>query len=169
MTANQIKLVTPSEYTGYQIAFKLLVQAKRLDEAEKELERARKYASPTMDFYFDYMTLELEKYKTDNDKEHFKTALGMIEKALKTVKPTVKEVVESYINAAEIYLQLEDADRAIECLNAAQNPIWAYNNGFDVVVRNYEPVTLTEYDIEDMIEADRKKIEEQFGDYGFEE
>jgi len=61
MTANQIKLVTPSEYTGYQIAFKLLVQAKRLDEAEKELERARKYASPTMDFYFDYMTLELEK------------------------------------------------------------------------------------------------------------
>jgi len=41
MTANQIKLVTPSEYTGYQIAFKLLVQAKRLDEAEKELERAR--------------------------------------------------------------------------------------------------------------------------------
>jgi len=46
----------------------------------------------------------------------------MIEKALKTVKPTVKEVVESYINAAEIYLQLEDADRAIECLNAAQNP-----------------------------------------------
>jgi len=52
MTANQIKLVTPSEYTGYQIAFKLLVQAKRLDEAEKELERARKYASPTMDFYF---------------------------------------------------------------------------------------------------------------------
>jgi len=38
-----------------------------------------------------------------------------------------------------------------------------------VVVRNYEPVTLTEYDIEDMIEADRKKIEEQFGDYGFEE
>jgi len=83
MTANQIKLVTPSEYTGYQIAFKLLVQAKRLDEAEKELERARKYASPTMDFYFDYMTLELEKYKTDNDKEHFKTALGMIEKALK--------------------------------------------------------------------------------------
>jgi len=81
----------------------------------------------------------------------------MIEKALKTVKPTVKEVVESYINAAEIYLQLEDADRAIECLNAAQNPIWAYNNGFDVVVRNYEPVTLTEYDIEDMIEADRKR------------
>jgi len=53
----------------------------------------------------------------------------MIEKALKTVKPTVKEVVESYINAAEIYLQLEDADRAIECLNAAQNPIWLITTG----------------------------------------
>ncbi|GAE90689.1 tetratricopeptide repeat protein [Acetivibrio straminisolvens] len=169
MTANQIKLVAPSEYTGYQIAFKLLVQAKRLDDAQKELERAQKYAVPTMDFYFDCMTLELEKYKIDNDKKHFETALGIIEEALKTVKPTVKEVIESYINAAEIYLQLEDADRTIECLNAAQNPVWAYNNGFDVIVKTFEPVTLTEYDVEDMIEADRQKIEERFGDYGFEE
>jgi len=41
----------------------------------KSWKEPEKYASPTMDFYFDYMTLELEKYKTDNDKEHFKTAL----------------------------------------------------------------------------------------------
>jgi len=68
--ANQIKLIAPSEYLGYKLAFKLLVQAKRLDTAKAELQKAAKYAAPTMDFYFDQM---------------------------------------SYINAAEIYLQLENA------------------------------------------------------------
>lgn len=169
ITANQIKLVSPSEYIGYKIAFKLLIQSKRFDAAQKELERAKKYTAPTMDYYFDCMTFELEKYNIDKNKEHFESALGIIEKALKTVKPTVLNVIESYINAAEIYLQLENSDRTIECLNAAQNPIWAYNNGFEIVVRNSEPVTLTEYDIEDMIEADRQKIEEKYGDTGFEE
>jgi tetratricopeptide (TPR) repeat protein len=169
ITANQIKLVAPSEYIGYKIAFKLLIQSKRLDAAQKELERAKKYTKPTMDFYFDCMTFELEKYQTDKNKEHFESALAIIEKALKTVKPTVLNVIESYINAAEIYLQLENFDRTIDCLNAAQNPIGAYNNGFEIVVNSSEPVTLTEYDIEDMIEADRQKIADKFGDYGLEE
>ncbi len=169
LTANQIKLVAPSEYIGYKIAFKLLVQSKRLDAAQKELDKAQKYATPSMDFYFDCMSFELEKYKTDKDKEHFNVALDIIETALKVVKPTVKDTVESYINAAEIYLQLENSDMTIDCLNAAQNPVGAYNNGFEIVENISEPTTLTEYDIEDMIEADKQKIVDQFGDYGLEE
>lgn len=168
-TANQIKLVSPSDYRGYQLAFKLLIQAKRLEAAGKELDRAKKYTSPSMDFYFDYITLELEKYQTDNDKEHFNIALAIIEKALKTSKPTVSNVIESYINAAEIYLQLENPDRTLDCLNAAQNPIGAFNNGFEVVAKEFEPVKLTDYDLEDMMEADRAKIQEKYGDYGLEE
>ncbi|MCM1187251.1 MAG: tetratricopeptide repeat protein [Lachnoclostridium sp.] len=65
-TANQIKLVAPSEYLGYKLAFKLLIQAKRLDAAGTELEKAARFAVPTMDFYFDQMMLELEKYQLDN-------------------------------------------------------------------------------------------------------
>jgi hypothetical protein len=34
--ANQIKLIAPSEYTGYRIAFTLLIQSKRIDVAEEE-------------------------------------------------------------------------------------------------------------------------------------
>ncbi len=169
LTANQIKLIAPSEYIGYQIAFKLLIQAKRLEDAQKELEKAGRYTVPSMDFYFDYMTFELEKYQTDKDKEHFDLALDIIRKALKTVNPTVTNVIESYINAAEIYLQLEKPDQTIDCLNAAQNPVGAYNNGFEVVVNETEPVELTDYDVEDMIEADRAKIAEDYGDYGLEE
>lgn len=169
LTANQIKLIAPSEYIGYKIAFKLLIQSKRFDAAQKELEKAQKYATPTMDFYFDCMTFELEKYQIDKNKEHYSAALDIIEKALKTIKPTVNGAIESYINAAEIYLQLENSDRTIDCLNAAQNPIGAYNNRFEIVVNSSEPASLTEYDIEDMIEADKQKIADQFGDYGLEE
>jgi len=107
MTANQMKLIAPSDYLGYKFAFNLLVQSNRLDAAEKELGKAQKYVSPSMDFYFDKMALELEKYKVDDDKEHFNAALSIIKKALKTVNPTVTDVVDSYINAAELYLQLE--------------------------------------------------------------
>lgn len=168
--ANQMKLMGPSDYIGYKLAFKLLVQAKRLDKAEKELEKAEKYAIPTMDFYFDKMTFELEQYEEDKDEAHFHAALNIIDHALKTLKPEVSGTVESYINAAEIYLQLENPDRTISCLNAAQAPVSAYNNGFEVVESELnEPAPLTEYDIEEMIEEDRERIADEYGEYGLEE
>lgn len=168
--ANQIKLIAPSEYIGYKLAFKLLVQAKRLDTAEKELQKAAKYAIPTMDFYFDQMTYELENYNIDKNKVHFHKALEIIETALKAIKPEITSVVESYINAAEIYLQLENADKTLECLNAAQAPVDAYNNGFTVVdLKLTPPVEVDEYAIDEMIEADREKMEEKLGEYGLEE
>lgn len=167
--ANQIKLIAPSEYTGYQLAFKLLLQAKRIDDAQKELQRAEKYAVLSMDYYFDRMTFEIQKYQIDNDRKHFESALAVIEKALKTLKPTPTNVLESYINAAEIYLQMENPEQTIHCLNAAQNPANAYNNGFEVIYREPETVELTEYDVEEMMEADRARIAEEYGDYGLEE
>lgn len=169
-TANQIKLVAPSEYLGYKLAFKLLVQAKRLDAAEIELGKAERFAKPTMDFYFDQMTLELEKYQEDKDKGHFEAALGIIDKAMKAARPEVAGAVDSYINAAEIYLQLERPDRTIECLNAAQSPVEAYNNGFEIVESKLtEPAPITEYDIEEMIEEDKERIADEYGEYGLEE
>lgn len=168
--ANQIKLIAPSEYIGYKIAFRLLIQAKRLDTAQTELQKAAKYANPTMDYYFDQMTLELEFYNTDKDKTHFYKALEIIEMALKTVEPEITSVAESYINAAEIYLQLENADKTLECLNAAQTPAQAYNNGFAIVDEELAPpAELDEYAVEEMIEADREKMEEELGEYGLEE
>lgn len=168
--ANQIKLISPSEYIGYKVAFKLLIQAKRLDTAKVELQKAEKYANNTMDFYFDKMTLELESYNIDKDKKHFINALKIIDTALKSLKPDIQSIVESYINAAEIYLQLEDADRTIECLNAAQSPVDAYNNRFSISNDELiQPVELDEYTIEEMIQVDREKMEEELGEYGLEE
>lgn len=167
---NQIKLIAPSDYLGYKLAFKLLIQVKRYDIAEKELEKAARFAIPTMDFYFDQITLELEKYQQDKDKSHFNKSLEILETALKSVKPTISSTVESYINAAEIYLQLENPDKTIDCLNAAQAPIDAYNNGFEIIESTLpEPIPLTEFDIEEMIELDRERISNELGEYGLEE
>ncbi len=168
--ANQIKLIAPSEYIGYQIAFKLLIQAERLDIAQIELHKAAKYAVRTNDFYFDQMNLELEKYKIDKDKAHFPRVLEIIQAALETVEPQIKNVTECYINAAEIYLQMENADKTLECLDAAQAPAEAYNNGFAIIDEELAPpAELDEYAIEEMIEADREKMEEEMGEYGLEE
>ena len=167
--ANQIKMIAPSEYIGYQLAFKLLIQAKRYETAQTELQKAEKYVDPSMDMYFDKMTFELERYRMDKDKKHLHVAASIIEIALDTVKPTAVEVMESYINAAEIYLQSENAQRTIDCLNAAQNPTIAYNNGFRIVAPEFHTVELTDYDVEDMMEEDRNQILDEFGEYGLEE
>lgn len=167
--ANQIKLVAPSDYAGYKIAFKLLIQAKRLDTAEKELSIAAKYAKPTMDYYFDRITLELEKYQTDKDKVHLDKALAVLQKALQTITPSAQELVDTYINAAEINLQLENADKTVDCLNAAQNAVGAFNNKFEIIDTVYEPTELSEEAIEYMIEEDRIRITEEMGEYGLEE
>ncbi len=167
--ANQIKLIAPSQYIGYKLALKLLIQSKRLDAAARELTIAGKYTKPSMDYYFDTMTLELEKYQTDKNKDHFNAALTKLDEALKVVKPRAKELIDTYINAAEINLQLEKADQTIACLHASQNPIGAFNNGFELLDTEYVEKEITEYDIEEMIETDRAVIADKLGDYGLDE
>ena len=48
------------------------------------------------------------------------------------VQPEVNSIVDSYINAAEIYIQLENSNMALKCINAAENPINSFNEGFSV-------------------------------------
>ncbi|MDR0514417.1 MAG: tetratricopeptide repeat protein [Coriobacteriaceae bacterium] len=167
--ANQIKMLSPADYRGYQIAYKLLVQAGRIEDAAKELEKAGRYVSPVMAYYEDRADFELQRFKRDEVKEHLDVALALIEEGFKAAKPTLAEVINGYRLAATIYIQLENPDRAIDCLNAAQNPIWSYNNGFAVVASSEGLATLTEYDVEDMIAADRERIAEELGEHGLEE
>lgn len=158
--ANQIKLVAPSDYLGYQLAFKLLVQAKRLDTAAVELGKAARFANPTMDFYFDRMTLELENYRQDKNTDHYHKALEIIEEALKSVQPDLNSVIDSYINAAELYLQLEMPDKTLACLSAAQAPADAFNNGFEIIETEIPgPVELDEADLDAIMAEDQERME----------
>lgn len=140
-TANQMKLLAPSDYSGYQAAYILLKQAGRIDDAFKELRYARMNL-PTFPFALcgDMVNYELVKHEQDGDPAHFNKALIYIKHFLKKEKPSVSDVVECYLTAADLYLQLEDANKVIECLNAAEKPVFSYNNR--VMFGEYSPQQL---------------------------
>ena len=131
-TANQIKIFAPSDYLGYRIAKEILLLQNRTEEADKEFDRAERFAKPCMDFFMDKITYELAKYTEDKEKEHFKKALLYINDSLFAIEPDVQNVIDAYINAAEVYVQLEDGEMAVSCLGAAENPIESYNEGFSI-------------------------------------
>lgn len=159
--ANQMKLLAPTDYAGYRIAFNILLQEERLEEAEKELDRAERFAKPKPEIFFDWVAYEMARYKLDGEKAHLDTALQKISDGLCILEPEVGEVIDSYVNAAEIYIQLENADMALNCLHAAENPIHSYNHGFSVIelpLMEIRPVSRpSEREINHAIEAVRRK------------
>lgn len=83
------------------------------------------------------VNFELTAYEKDHDLNRFQRALTYIKHYMKTEKPTQQEVVECYLTAADLYLQIEDADGVLMCLKGAENPIFSYNNG--VFYYEYNP------------------------------
>lgn len=132
--ANQMKLLAPTDYLGYRIAFNILLQEDRLEEAEKELDRAERFAKPSKDLFMDWIAYETARYQLNHDSAHLTTAIDKIYDGLCVLEPSVDAVIESYVTAADLYVQLEDAEMALKCLNAAENPIYAFNSGFSVKV-----------------------------------
>lgn len=130
--ANQMKILAPTDYLGYRIAFNILLQEDRLEEAEKELDRAERSAKPCADLFMDWISYKTARYQIDHDRNHLSVAIDKIYDGLCILEPDVASVIESYLTAADMYVQLEDADMAIKCLNAAENPIQSFNSGFSV-------------------------------------
>lgn len=159
--ANQMKLLAPSQYIGYRIAFNLLLQDERHEDCEAELDRAERFAKPTAEYYFDWLAYETARFKLDGDKKHLETALEKIGQGLQILKPNVSEVIDSYINAAELYVQLENADMALKCLNAAENPIQSYNDGFTILeiqeLEGYPVMRPSNREIDRMVDEVRRK------------
>ena len=130
--ANQMKILAPTDYLGYRIAFNVLLQEERLEEAEKELDRAERFANPDGEVFSDWVAYENARYELDGEKDHLYKAIDKLYEGLCVVPPDVDFAVQSYLNAAEIYVTLENADMAIHCLNAAENPVQSFNMGFSV-------------------------------------
>lgn len=164
--ANQMKLVSPTSYSGYQIAFNLLKNAKKFDLAKEELEKAWKYAEITGAYYTDCVNLEMEQYTADSDETHLKKALQIIEKSLVTIKPEIKDVARNYMDAAEIHILLENGEQAVRCLNATGNVAAAYNRGFKVVPEEVEVLEINDYILEEMRESAIERIRDTYGTYG---
>lgn len=133
-TANQIKQLAPTAYEGYDLAYSILVHFGKLEEANKELLRAKKYVRELpMEYYFSVADYELEVYKKDNASDHLVAALIMLDMGLKSTKPTINEVMNAYLKSAEICLQANKYEEALQMLQAADQPVQSFNGGFSVL------------------------------------
>lgn len=130
--ANQMKLLAPTDYLGYRIAFNILLQEDRLEEAEKELDRAERFAKPTKELFFDWVAYLMARYHLEHDTKYLKEAIDQLFKGSCVIKPKVSDIIDFYVEAADVYVQLEDADMALNCLRAAENPVQSYNYGFTI-------------------------------------
>lgn len=141
-TLNQMKLLQPNNYTAYSLAFHIFMELRMYEEAKAELERAKDYAELNMLYYNDRVAYAIMK-NPEND-----TAEGLPDKWMNTIKeintalekgkPVPNEVFEMYLRASQLYLSLEQPDKAIACLDAAVDPVMSYNEKFSVLLNNEE-------------------------------
>jgi len=134
---NQMKLLAPKDYKAYSLAFNIFMELEIYDEAKAELERAEKFADLTMAYYNDRIAYTLlhdpANDNQDNIKSKWMATLKAIDDGLRKGEPTSDQVFELYLRAAQLYLSLENPSMAITILDAAVNPVYAFNNGFSVL------------------------------------
>ncbi len=134
---NQMKLLKPSDYATYSLAFNIFMEIELYEEAKAELERAEKFADLTMAYYNDKIAYTMLHDPANDTKENIKSkwsaTLKAIDDGLSKGKPTADQVFELYIRAAQLYLSLESPEMAIKILDATVDPIGSYNSGFTIL------------------------------------
>lgn len=130
---NQMKLLQPKEYIAYSLAFRIFLDLGIFEEAKAELEKAGKYAILPVEYYFDRIALLLIGDKDTDTNQKWIEALVILEDALEKAKPMAADVFEIYLKAAQIYISLENPEKAIRVLNAAVNPVFSFNEGFSLL------------------------------------
>ena len=130
---NQMKLLRPKEYIAYSLAFRIFLDLGIFEEARAELEKAEKYAKLPVEYYFDRISLLLIGDKVTETNQKWSKTLVILEEALKKSKPKADDVFEIYMKAAQIYISLDNPERALRVLNAAVNPIFSFNEGFSLL------------------------------------
>ena len=139
---NQMKLYHPTEYISYSLAFHIFMELGMYDDALEELKKAVKYTDTDIKFYLDEVAYIL-LHDPDNDDEDSirnknKEALIVIQEGLDCGEPQADEAVNCYIQAADLQIALGFPEEAVLCLDAADDPVTHFNEGFRV----YDPEIL---------------------------
>lgn len=132
-TLNQMKLLQPNDYAAYSLAFHIFMELGIYDEAKAELERAEDYAELNMTYYNDRVAYALMHDPQNDTSERWTNTIKEISTALQKGKPNADQVFEMYLRASQLYLSLEQPDKAIDCLDAAGDPVMSYNQKFSVL------------------------------------
>ena len=143
-TLNQMKLLQPNDYVAYSLAFHIFMELGIYDEAKAELERAEDYAELNMTYYNDRIAYALmhdpQNDTSENISERWTSTIKEINTALEKGEPNADQVFEMYLRASQMYLSLEQPDKAINCLDAAGDPVMSYNEKFSVLFDKTEEI-----------------------------
>lgn len=148
-TVRRIKQIAPSSYDGYQMMFTYLMHEEQLEEARAELKQAQMCFAENdlllpMDYYFDRCEWELARYQQEQNAADLVHAITALEEGLHDAHPTISDVVNACMKAADIYLQLvpllaDEATRqsylahVIQLLDDAFNhPARSYNHNLSL-------------------------------------
>ena len=141
-TLNQMKLLKPNDYLAYSLAVTLFLQMECYNEAKEELERAKRYAALTFDYYKDKVNyLLLRDYKNDTEESistKWKEILVQIDEGLKKGRPRADQVADFYLRAANVYLSLNEPDNSIKILDQMVDVVKSFNMGFSVLFDDSE-------------------------------
>ncbi|MGN0470854.1 MAG: tetratricopeptide repeat protein [Acutalibacteraceae bacterium] len=174
-TLNQMKLLNPNNYTAYSLAFHIFMDLGIYDEAKAELDRAEKFAELNMDYYNDKVFYALmnnpDKDTDENITEKQLTTIKEIDTALKKGRPNCEQTFEMYLRAAQLYISLENTNKALDCLFAAEDPVTSFNTQFSVLTDdNAENDVLSGFDDAILSPEEEEEILQEKWDNGeFEE
>lgn len=145
-TLNQMKLLQPNDYVSYSLAFHIFMELGIYDEAKAELERAEDYAELNMTYYNDRVAYALmhdpQNDTSENISERWTNTIKEINTALEKGEPNADQVFEMYLRASQLYLSLEQPDKAIDCLDAAVDPVMSYNQKFSVLFNKTDDISV---------------------------
>lgn len=171
---NQMKLLRPSDYSTYSLAFHIFMELGIYDEAESELCRAEEFAKLNMLYYEDCIAFALMRDSgQDSDEkktERWNETLSKIQIALAKGEPDAEQAFEMYLRAAELYIHLKDYENALMCLNAASDPVSSFNQGFSVMINNNDN-TSTSFQVPSNLtpEQEEEIMQEQWDNGEFDE
>lgn len=126
---SQIIELAPGSYVGYGLSYTFRMHLKQYDRAEEMLnDAAKRIPLLPMDYYFNRSDLELALLAEDENRLHYANAILYLNQGLRLARPDVGEVVNAYLEIADICLKIEDYPSALRLLAAAKNPIRSFNS-----------------------------------------
>lgn len=172
-TLNQMKLFQPKEYVAYSLAFHIFMDLGIYDEAKKELERARDYADLTMTYYSDRVAYafmhDIKESSDEKVNRRWRRTLQEIDYALRKGKPNAEEAYEMYLRAAQLYLSLEQSEKALKCLEFSEDPVASFNQGVSVLIDDSFVETGAAEPTELSLEEEEERMQERWDNGEFDD
>ena len=155
---NQMKLISPSSYESYSMAFEILMDLGMYEEAKNELRRAHKSIDPLPQTYFDDKAKFILVSQTENNTEKLTDKilldiLNVYDVALQNLYLNSVDYDRAFtiiLRGAQTYLQLNDGKNALRLIDMLWDIPVTYKRRIPIL----EAVPKTDKELEGVYQSD---------------